>query len=539
MQPDLKQDQENLSPQGSANVFPGHDAIPVSKSRVGALEVEQQEEALPYPADRSMIERLRVQKAIQERGIRQRRPISSHAMWRFFLLAGDTFFIVLLLTVFFDLMLHFHGVLAVPVYALNTWNPKLTWVLLALFSWSAAINLTRAQELVYVSNRFTSLLRMAFALVLMLIFWGGLSWLFFGEQVTSVLGMEALFLVLALPVLCAWRVVLFECMRLPQFRTRAVILGVNAAAEAVVHAFKQVKRPDTELVGYISERLETEMQRDGLPILGSRSALRYLVKSGLIDTMIIAFDTKANPELFQEAIELAQQGISVIPMTVMYERLTGKIPVQHIGEQWYGSLPSEWLVSPWYLYWRKVMDIAFGLIGSAALLALLPVLGLLIYLDSPGPIFYSQERVGYRGKPFRILKFRSMRPDAESKQAQWASQADGRVTRVGRFMRATHLDELPQVLNILRGEMSLIGPRPERQVFVDELRQAIPFYQCRLSVKPGLTGWAQVKYPYASSTEDALNKLQYDLYYVKHQSFTLDIFIILKTVIEVLLFRGR
>jgi lipopolysaccharide/colanic/teichoic acid biosynthesis glycosyltransferase len=173
------------------------------------------------------------------------------------------------------------------------------------------------------------------------------------------------------------------------------------------------------------------------------------------------------------------------------------------------------------------------------LLVLLPPLGLLIRLDSPGPLFHCQERLGKNGRKFKMYKFRSMRVDAEADgKAQWACHNDMRVTRVGRFLRATHLDELPQVLNILRGEMSLIGPRPEREEFVALLEKTIPFYRCRLSVPPGLTGWAQVKYHYTFTSQQALEKLQYDLYYIKHQSYILDILIILRTVIEVIKLRG-
>ncbi len=226
-------------------------------------------------------------------------------------------------------------------------------------------------------------------------------------------------------------------------------------------------------------------------------------------------------------------------LTIAYERMSGKIPVEHIGDQWYLALPVERVVSPLYLCWRKVVDIAFGLVGMAILILILPVLAPLIYLDSPGPIFYKQERLGRNGRKFFMFKFRSMCTDAEhTGQAVWATQNDARVTRTGRFMRAIHLDELPQVFNIFRGDMSLIGPRPEREAFITELEQTIPFYRCRLMVKPGLSGWAQVKYCYANTDHDALVKLQYDLYYIKHRSCMLDIYIILKTVAEVFLHRG-
>jgi lipopolysaccharide/colanic/teichoic acid biosynthesis glycosyltransferase len=210
-----------------------------------------------------------------------------------------------------------------------------------------------------------------------------------------------------------------------------------------------------------------------------------------------------------------------------------------VDDQLYTALPLEGLRSPLYLIWHKVIDITFGLGGAVVLLLLFPIMALLIYLDSPGPICYSQERVGYQGNKFRMLKFRSMRTDAEPGEcAVWAAEHDARVTSIGRFMRSIHIDELPQVINILRGEMSLIGPRPEREEFVTELEKVIPFYRRRLTINPGLTGWAQVKYGYTRTSQEALIKLQFDLYYIEHQSIKMDILIILKTVVEILLHHG-
>jgi len=214
--------------------------------------------------------------------------------------------------------------------------------------------------------------------------------------------------------------------------------------------------------------------------------------------------------------------------------------VQHDLEQ--GMLlvlPSEISISRLYLCWHTIMDITFGLVGTIILLLILPIIAVLIYFDSPGPIFYSQERLGFRGKIFRIYKFRSMQTDAEQDgYPVWAADDDVRVTSIGRFMRALHLDELPQVLNILRGEMSLIGPRPEREEFTRELEQVVPSYRLRLAVKPGLTGWAQVNYHYTRTQEEAFVKLDYDLNYIKHRSFQLDLVIIFKTVVEVLSYHG-
>ncbi|MGH2508329.1 MAG: sugar transferase [Ktedonobacteraceae bacterium] len=196
-------------------------------------------------------------------------------------------------------------------------------------------------------------------------------------------------------------------------------------------------------------------------------------------------------------------------------------------------------VSWFYSYWQRALDIFAGLCGLLVLGILLLVLAPLLYLDSPGPIFYSQKRLGHRGRLFSIHKIRSMRTDAEQAgQPIWATATDARVTRMGRFLRATHLDELPQAVNILRGEMSLIGPRPERPEYVVELEKAHPLYRSRLLVKPGLTGWTQVQYGYGSSYQDELIKLQYDLYYIEHQSCSLDIQIILKTIVEVVIHHG-
>jgi len=210
--------------------------------------------------------------------------------------------------------------------------------------------------------------------------------------------------------------------------------------------------------------------------------------------------------------------------------LQTEIEVEHVTPM---SLP------PLYLCWRKVMDITFGLCGTIVVLLILPILALLIYLDSPGPIFYSQERLGYRGKKFYMLKFRSMCPNTEDVGCgTWTAKDDLRVTRIGRFLRAAHLDELPQVFNILRGEMSLIGPRPDLEKNTAKLEEVNPLYRQRLAVKPGLTGWTQVKYGYGNAEQDELVKLQYDLYYIKHQSFLLDILIILQTIVEVVLCHG-
>ena len=458
--------------------------------------------------------------------------------WSFILKAGDEVLLVTLLALVLLLTPHLNLELRASSYQISPWYLKILWGALALISWSIGVRIAQAQELENASNRLKSPLCALFALLLMLIFWIGLTYpiiisgIFYSKAVLF-------FLILAAPILSVWRVIFAEVINLPRFQRQAVIVGVNAAAEAFVRELRSAKRTGISVLGYISESSDEGQHNGGLPILGGRSRLRPLTQNGMIDIIIMAIDYKANPGLYQEAFEGAQRGISVVPVAAVYERTSGKIPLDHIGDQWSIAFSTERLVSARYLCWHKALDLVFGICGLVLLCILLPVLAPLIYLDSPGPVFFSQERAGYRGRTFRMRKFRSMCASAAGAEGgAWTSRGDARVTRVGRLLRATHLDELPQVLNIVRGDMSLIGPRPERPEYVVELEKSNPFYSYRLSIKPGLTGWAQVKYGYGSSEQDELVKLQYDLFYIKHRSFLLDVLILLKTVREVVLCHG-
>jgi exopolysaccharide biosynthesis polyprenyl glycosylphosphotransferase len=468
----------------------------------------------------------------------------SQTVWRLSLLIGDSILLIGLFVVVLSLAKRFHAQLGTYFYEFGGWDSKLVWGCLALVTWGIAVSVTQAQEMSTAISYIKSPLCALFALISTLILLTLCFYHFIVGELFPYAKTLALFLILAVPVFCLWRVLLAEVLNLPPFHLQAVIIGWNKAGVDFAKELHRVKRSGLTVLGYICNDAEhpqnnDDLQNTELPVLGDNNALRNLTQSGKIDMLIIAHDYNTTPELFQAAYEAAQQKISLVPLTIAYERISGKIPVEYITDQWYVALPSEHSVSPLYLCWQKIVDLIGGLIGLLILCFALPVIALFIYLNSPGPIFYSQERVGLRGKPFRIYKFRSMRADAEQNgDARWASENDARVTRVGRFIRACHLDELPQALNILRGDMSLIGPRPEREEFVFNLEKNIPFYRSRLAVKPGLTGWAQVKYHYGSTDADALIKLQYDLYYVKRRSFMLDIFIILMTFVEVFLHRG-
>jgi exopolysaccharide biosynthesis polyprenyl glycosylphosphotransferase len=298
------------------------------------------------------------------------------------------------------------------------------------------------------------------------------------------------------------------------------------------------------LVGFVDddpEKLDTVVE--GGRVLGNRYQLLRLVKAYGIDLVVVAitYSPQIHPELFQFLLDCREQGLSVESMTSLYERLTGKVSVQHAGRNLAVVMPGA--DSPTrHVGWatKRLIDLLAGIAGLAVLALVAPVVALANAFFAPGPLFYRQERVGKGGRTFWVCKFRSMVPAAEKEcGAVWAAKNDSRITPVGRILRKTRLDEVPQFWNVLKGEMSVIGPRPERPEFVAELMQVVPFYQVRHAVRPGITGWAQVRYPYGCSVEDALIKLQYDLYYIKRQSLYLELSIAVKTLRVMLGFQGR
>ncbi len=469
----------------------------------------------------------------------QKTRSSSPRLLQVVLIGVDNVLFVLALVITLLIYPYFHLIATSSTRTIGGWDVQLIWIYLSFFLWCISARLAQAQELTSAVSRLKSITSVLFALLLTAFLWMIFASPFIRSGNISFAILLPSFLLVASLLLGIWRIVFAEIIILPRFRSRAVILGANVAGTLLAKELQQVARSRTMLLGYIDEGSGERQEGDNVPLLGGKDVLRHLVESGAIDSIITAINHDLHPDLFHSAIEAAQQGIAITPMTVVYERVCGKIPVEHIGDQWYALLPSETTTSPLYACWHKTMDIAFGLLGIIALLFLLPLLALLIFLDSPGPIFYHQERLGYKGKKFYIHKFRSMYPNAEQMgQAMWAKGGDARVTRIGHFLRATHLDELPQVFNIWGGEMSLIGPRPERKEFVAELEKTIPYYRYRLLVKPGITGWAQVKHSYTNTNEDALVKSQYDLFYIRHQSLMLDVSILLRTVTEVLFRRG-
>jgi exopolysaccharide biosynthesis polyprenyl glycosylphosphotransferase len=342
-------------------------------------------------------------------------------------------------------------------------------------------------------------------------------------------------------LLLTWRWLYVVIFTAPQFRRRALIVGAGWAGRTIARAIHDNLSVDYEIVGFIDDDPRKQGQTiEGVPVLGSHSKLVTLARGMDISEIVLAITKDLRGDMFQAIMDCNERGIQITPMPILYEQMTGRVAVEHVGNNWLVVLPIDGVsaFSP-YMLLKRLADAIVSALGLAFLLALLPFVALAIYLESPGPIFYSQKRMGRAGRAFELIKLRSMVPHAEQDgQPRWAGKNDKRVTRVGRFLRRTRLDELPQCFNVLRGEMSLIGPRPERPEFVAELQKRIPFYRSRLAVRPGLTGWAQINYHYGSSVDDALVKLQYDLYYIKRQSLYLDLMILLKTFGVVLSFQG-
>mgnify|MGYP000548379026 FL=1 len=270
------------------------------------------------------------------------------------------------------------------------------------------------------------------------------------------------------------------------------------------------------------------------------SNLKDIVQKGIHEIVVTNSSNFSSVELYNDLLEVFNQGHIIKEYSQVYENLSGRVYVNFKNNQLYKQFPfSEHNVKPIYKLVHRFFDVLISSIGIVGLLILLPILLLMNLVANRGPLLYTQERVGRKGKCFKIYKLRSMVVNAEKNGAVWAEKNDMRVTKFGKFLRKTRLDEFPQFFNILKGEMSVIGPRPERPIFVEELSKEIPFYPTRHIIKPGLTGWAQVNTSYGATVEDSLRKLQYDLYYIKHRNVFLDLNIAIKTLSTIIFYRGQ
>ncbi|MDR3176161.1 MAG: TIGR03013 family PEP-CTERM/XrtA system glycosyltransferase [Desulfovibrio sp.] len=315
---------------------------------------------------------------------------------------------------------------------------------------------------------------------------------------------------------------------------RVIFLG-SAGAERAVRVLSEYE-PETSILGYVGE---TPAPKQAGPCLGPSGEIFSLIAK-MRPTRVIVLEAAFPDKELAHGLFLAKlKGLKVVDMRGLYERLAARVPVDLIRDEWLLLEDGFNLnVNDAMRRFKRALDIFFSLGLFVFALPLMLAAALCVRLESPGPVLYRQKRVGLNGSEFTVVKIRSMRADAEKDGAVWAGRNDSRVTRIGRLIRKTRIDELPQLVNVIKGEMSLIGPRPERMEFVRELRAAIPYYDVRHTVKPGISGWAQVCYPYGASLEDARLKLEYDLYYIKNMSALLDAKIILKTIGVVLFPKG-
>lgn len=352
--------------------------------------------------------------------------------------------------------------------------------------------------------------------------------------------------VISVTAFALWRTVFAILLKFAPITRRMLIIGAGVTGGLLANEVAERRasgNKDYEIVGFLDDNTEkVDLYHCGIKVLGTSADLMEVAQERNVDTIVLAVNRipVISADVFSSLVSARESGLRVTSMPDLYETLTSKIAVEHLGHNW-------GIIFPIAGYQRPIlhdilcrgMDILSGLLGCLITLLVCPFVIVCNRLWNRGPLFYFQKRVGRGGKTFRIYKFRSMVPNAESGKAVWATVNDSRITKFGNFLRKTRLDELPQFWNVLIGEMSLIGPRPERPEFVTTLGENIPFYRARHAIKPGLTGWAQVMYRYGSSQEDSLIKLQYDLYYIKHRSPMLDLRIVAKTIKVVLFAAGR
>ncbi len=335
--------------------------------------------------------------------------------------------------------------------------------------------------------------------------------------------------------LLAWRGVFTSWLSYEFPEQRVIILGSGDLATKIGRELYRRKDDGLNLVGFVDDDPEKFGKSVLVPgIIGGYGDIETLVNSHKVDKIVVALADRRAKLPMSALLDCKLRGVSIMEGETFQERLTGQIPLEQLKPSWmvfsdgFKSLKSRKII-------KRMIDLTASSIGLILASPLMLVTVLIIKFESRGPVTFSQMRAGEHGKEFNLYKFRSMRDDAEGKSGPvWAKQNDDRVTPFGRFMRKTRIDELPQLINVIKGDMSFVGPRPERQFFVDQLKEVIPYYNVRLVVKPGLTGWAQVKYPYGASIQDALEKLQFDIYYIKNMSPLFDLFIIFSTIKVVL-----
>ncbi len=342
--------------------------------------------------------------------------------------------------------------------------------------------------------------------------------------------------------LFAWRMFYQAFLASYRFLKKVVMVCDRNQLEELVKSLEKVD-PHYKILGFINTDSKDGHESDILGIENiDVSNLDEFIKKNAVSEVVIASQKTdgITVDLYNNLLSLLEKGFVIREYTQVYETITQRIPVQYVDRDFYRYFPfSRSNHNKLYMLFVRLIEILISLLGIAIGLFLLPFIYVANFIGNKGPLIYTQERVGKNGKVFKIYKFRTMIKNAETDTAVFATQNDRRITFFGKFLRKSRIDEFPQFINILKGDMAVIGPRPERPFFVEQIASQMPFYQTRHVIKPGLTGWAQVNYSYGDSIKDSLIKLQYDLYYIKHRSVFLDINITIKTISTILFYRGQ
>ena len=361
----------------------------------------------------------------------------------------------------------------------------------------------------------------------------------------------------------AWRILYSKVAMARIFRKKALILGCGNGGRGIARLINQLENPDIEIVGFLDIKKEREGKIvEGYKVFWQEGPLKDSVAEMMPDMLVIAMRSERYKHILKDLTWCSQNGIEIEDMTSLFEKLGGRIPLKYIDDSWilFSSINRP------RMYFRRIKRLIDIIVSAISLLISLPLtipVAIAIKIFDKGDIFYRQKRIGESGREFKFIKFRSMVQDADKENSIWVRMdEDKRITKIGRFIRKWHIDEIPQLLNVLKGDMSVVGPRPEKESISNQFlkrvpvninertkvdsrdyfgnyHEKIPYYAQRLSVKPGITGWAQVMYPYASSFEQTAEKLEYDMYYLKNMSLALDMAIILKTIRVVLLGKGK
>jgi exopolysaccharide biosynthesis polyprenyl glycosylphosphotransferase len=352
----------------------------------------------------------------------------------------------------------------------------------------------------------------------------------------------SVFILIAVFFTLLWRLAYIRMFTAPHLLRRVLIVGAGNAGKTMIDVIEKQWPPPFFTVGLIDDDPKKHGQKIGnFPVLGDSRELIEIIREQHITDLILAISGEMKGEMFQSILTAQEMGAHLAPMPQVYEELLGRVPIFLLETEWIvRSFVEKTSTSTFYELAKSLIDFAGGLVGTLITIGFFPFISLATILESGFPVLFTQERLGRGGQPYKMVKFRTMDRDAERDgEARLAEENDQRVTRVGWFLRRTHLDELPQFINVLRGDMSLVGPRAERPQLVAHFQKQIPFYRARLLVKPGITGWAQINYGYAGNVSETAVKLEYDLYYIEHRNLLMDISIILRTVGTVLGFKGQ